>query len=105
MISRVVERGSMLYVFGVTPEPAGDVKDQTRRVLAGIDRLLAGAGSDKSKLLTAQVSLADMNDLAEHDSVWNEWVDPDNPPLRVCVQAQLVRPEMRVEIMVTAVKH
>ena len=104
IISRVVERGSMVYVCGVTPEPAGDVKHQTRQVLERIDRLLASAGSDRTKLLTAQVWLADMNDFAEHNSVWNEWVDRENPPVRVCVQAQLFRPEMRVEIMVTAVK-
>jgi len=104
VISKVVERGSMIYVCGVTPEPAGDVSAQTRQVLERIDRLLAAAGSDKSKLLTAQVWLRDMHDFEAHNAAWNDWVDRANPPVRACVQAELWRPEMRVEIMVTATK-
>jgi enamine deaminase RidA (YjgF/YER057c/UK114 family) len=104
IISKVVERGSMVYVCGVTPEPAGDVTAQTRQLLERIDRLLQGAGSDKSKLLTAQVWLSDMRDFEAHNAAWNAWVDPANPPVRACVQAALWQPEMRVEIMVTAAK-
>jgi enamine deaminase RidA (YjgF/YER057c/UK114 family) len=104
MNTRVVELGSMVYVRAA-PETMGDaVAAQTREVLRSIDRLLQDAGSDKSKLLTAQVWLADMKDLEAHDAVWNEWVDPAHPPLRACVPALLWRPEMRVEIMVTAAK-
>lgn len=104
VISKVVERGSMVYVCGVTPEPAGDVTAQTRQVLERIDRLLAAAGTDKSRLLTAQVWLKDMGDFEAHNAAWNDWVDRANPPVRACVQAELWRPEMRVEIMVTATK-
>jgi enamine deaminase RidA (YjgF/YER057c/UK114 family) len=101
--SRVVERGSMVYVRAA-PEPTGDVTTQTREILECIDRLLQGVGSDKSKLLTAQVWLSDMKDYEAHNAAWTEWVDPDNPPVRACVQAVPSRPEMRVEIMVTAAK-
>lgn len=104
VISKVVERGRMIYVSGVTPEPAGDVTAQTRQVLERIDRLLAVAGTDKSRLLTAQVWLKDMGDFEAHNTAWNDWVDRANPPVRACVQAELWRPEMRVEIMVTATK-
>lgn len=104
VISKVVERGRMIYVSGVTPEPAGDVTAQTRQVLERIDRLLAAAGTDKSQLLTAQVWLKDMGDFEAHNAAWNDWVDRANPPVRACVQAELWRPEMRVEIMVTATK-
>lgn len=104
VISKVVERGRMVYVCGVTPEPPGDVKAQTHQVLERIDRLLALAGTDKSKLLTAQVWLKEMGDFEAHNAAWNEWVDRANPPVRACVQSELWRPEMRVEIMVTATK-
>jgi enamine deaminase RidA (YjgF/YER057c/UK114 family) len=82
----------------------GDIQAQTRQVLERIDRLLAGAGTDKSKLLTAQVWLSDMSLFAAHNAVWNEWVDRQNPPVRACVGAPLYRPEPLVEIMVTAAR-
>jgi hypothetical protein len=77
---------------------------QTQRVLDRIDRLLQMAGTDKSKLLTAQVWLSDMSLFAARNAVWNAWVDPQNPPVRVCVRAELWQPKMLVEIMVTAAK-
>ena len=67
--------------------------------------MLATAGTDKSKLLTAQVWLADMDDFAAHNDAWNEWVDQDHPPVRACLQSpRLVLPGLRVEIMVTAAR-
>jgi enamine deaminase RidA (YjgF/YER057c/UK114 family) len=102
IISKEVIRGDTVYVCGVTAEPVGDVKVQTRQVLERVDRLLQSAGTDKSKLLTAQVWLADMKFFAEHNAAWNEWVDAENPPVRACVGAGLWRPGLLVEIMVTA---
>jgi enamine deaminase RidA (YjgF/YER057c/UK114 family) len=104
IISRVVVCGDTVYVCGVTPDPIGDVKAQTRQVLERIDRLLQSAGTDKSKLLTAQVWLSDMKLFADHNAAWNEWVDAQNPPVRACVGAALWTPGMLVEIMVTASK-
>jgi len=86
----------------VTAEPTGDVRVQAKKVLESIDRLLQQAGTDKSKLLTASVWLADWKDFEDHNSVWNDWVDRKNPPVRFCVQASLWRPNILVEIMVTA---
>jgi enamine deaminase RidA (YjgF/YER057c/UK114 family) len=86
----------------VTADPIGDVKVQTKQVLERIDQLLQKAGTDKSKLLVAQVWLKDMQDFEDHNSVWNEWVDRQNPPVRFCVGATLWRPNILVEIMVTA---
>jgi enamine deaminase RidA (YjgF/YER057c/UK114 family) len=103
-ISRAVVRGDMVYLCGVTPDPVGDVTAQTRQVLDRVDQLLRAAGTDKSKLLTAQVWLSDMALFEEHNAVWNEWVDRKNPPVRACVGAPLWRPNMLVEIMVTAEK-
>ena len=104
IISKAIVRGDTVYLCGVTSEPVGDVATQTRQVLERIDRLLAAAGTDKSKLLTAQVWLADMADFAAHNAEWNAWVDREHPPVRACVGAPLFRPGLKVEIMVTAAR-
>jgi len=104
IISGVITVGNMVYVKGVTADPAGDVTAQTRQVLREIDRSLAVAGTDKSKLLTAQVWLSDMKMFRQHNLAWNEWVDPVNPPVRACVEARLFAPGLLVEIMVTALR-
>jgi len=106
IISRVVVRDDTVYVCGITANPLsdGDVAAQTKQALDTIDRLLETAGTDKSKLLTAQVWLSDMSLFEAHNAAWNEWVDPKNPPVRACVRADLWRPNLCVEIMVTAAK-
>ena len=105
IISGVVVHGDMVYVCGVTADdPTGDITAQTQQVLDRIDTALKRAGTDKSKLLTAQVWLADMQLFAAHNAVWNAWVDPQNPPVRACVRADLTRPGFLVEIMVTAAR-
>ena len=112
-ISYVIARGDTVYTAGITPfiaggdasAPVGDIKQQTRMVLAQIDKLLAKAGTDKSKLITAQVWLTDMSHFAEHNAAWNEWVDADNPPVRACLHSpQLWKAGMLVEVMVTAAR-
>ena len=98
---------NLVYIAGITADPAhpGDVKDQTTQVLARIDRLLKLAGSDKSKLLSAQVWLTDMSLFVAHNEAWNVWVDAKSPPVRACLHsAQLWHPGLLVEIMVTAAK-
>jgi enamine deaminase RidA (YjgF/YER057c/UK114 family) len=104
VISQAVLSDGIVYLCGVTPDPVGEVKAQTKQVLERMDALLDRAGTDKSRLLTAQVWLADMRDFADHNHAWNEWVDEDNPPARACVQAELWRPGMLVEIMATAAR-
>ncbi|MBO0685338.1 MAG: RidA family protein [Candidatus Dormibacteraeota bacterium] len=104
IISTTVVRGDTVYLSGVIAPGTGDVRSQTAGVLQKIDGLLAAAGTDKSRLLTAQVWLADMATFVEHNEAWNEWVDPANPPVRVCVEARLNHPGLLVEIMVTAAR-
>lgn len=104
VMSRAVVRGDTVYLAGVVPDPVGDVTAQTRQVLEKINQLLIGAGSDRSRLLTAQIWLANMAHFAAMNAVWNAWVDPKNPPVRACVRADLYRPEVLVEIMVTAAR-
>src|SRR5262245_9320575 len=76
IISRVVEFGNTVYVCGTTPDPVGDISSQTKQVLHRIDHALGLAGTCKSKLLTAQVWLADMRLFEAHNAEWNAWVDP-----------------------------
>ena len=106
IISFVAVHNGIVYLCGVTANPSGplgDVKQQTREVLKQIDGMLEAAGTEKSRILTAQVWLTDMEDFADHNDAWNEWVDPEHPPVRACVQSpRLWRPGVLVEIMVTA---
>lgn len=103
IMSRAVVHRDTVYLSGIASDPAGDVKTQTQQVLDRIEALLKKAGTDKSKLLTAQIWLADMNLYEDFNTVWNAWVDVKNPPARACVRADLIR-NCLVEIMVTAAK-
>jgi enamine deaminase RidA (YjgF/YER057c/UK114 family) len=103
IISQVVVHGNVAYFAGITPNPiVGDIKAQTAQVLRRVDELLKFAGTDKSQLLSVQVWIADMRLFEDHNAVWNEWVDPANPPARTCLTTDFWRPGMLVEIMVVA---
>ena len=104
-MSRAVVRGDNIYLAGLTAsDTSQDVAGQTRQILDKIDHYLKEAGTNKSNLLTANLWIKDMALFADMNSVWNAWVDPENPPARACVRADLARPEVLVEIMVTAAK-
>ena len=91
------------YLAGQVPESGvGDAYAQTQEVLGLVDKLLAEIGSHKSKILRAQVFLADMQDYAQMNRAWDEWVDGENPPARATVEAKLALPEWKVEIVITA---
>jgi len=94
----------IVYLAGQVPEDTSlDIEGQTREVLAAIDALLAQAGSDKTRILRAQIFLADIADFAGMNRAWDAWVVPGNAPARATVEARLARPEWKVEIVVTAV--
>jgi len=104
-MSQAVVCNGLVYLAGqVAPAEANEktVAGQTRLVLAGIDRLLAAAGSDKSKLLSASIWLADMDTFGEMNSAWDQWVAPGAAPARATVEARLAGPEYLVEIAVIA---
>jgi enamine deaminase RidA (YjgF/YER057c/UK114 family) len=104
-MSRAVVHGDRVFLAGLTAsDTSQDIKGQTRQILDKIDAYLAQAGTDKSKLLSANLWIKDMAQFADMNSVWNSWVDPENPPARACVKAEMARPEVLVEIMVTAAK-
>ena len=103
-MSQVVIHGDTVYLAGqvAANAPGASIADQTKDILATIDKLLGEAGSDKSKLLAAELWLTDMRHFAEMNEVWDAWVDPANPPARACVEARLAGTQFDVEIMVTA---
>ncbi|MGE3874535.1 MAG: RidA family protein [Parvibaculaceae bacterium] len=100
---RVLKHNGTVYLAGMTADDTkGDTVRQTRDTLAKIDKYLALAGSDKSKLLTAQVWLRDIADFELMNSVWDEWIDRSAMPVRATVESRLAGDAYRVEIMVTA---
>lgn len=103
-MSQAVIHGDTIYLAGQVEAPGKPVAEQTKGVLAKIDRLLAEAGSDQSKLLSATIWLADMRDFAAMNLVWDAWVDPANPPARATGEAKLATPDYKVEIIVVAAK-
>ena len=105
-MSQAVIHGDTVYLAGVVADRrAGtSVADQTTQVLQRIDELLAKAGSDKSKLLKANIWLRDIADFDEMNSVWDKWVAPGNTPARACVESRMAAPDILVEIQVTAAK-
>ena len=100
----VIHRASgTAYLAGqVAGDPKADVTGQTKQVLALIDALLAEAGSDKTKVLSATIFLPDMGDFVAMNAVWEQWVLPGQTPARATVEAKLASPEYRVEIQVIA---
>ena len=97
-----VHNGTVYLTGQVADDATQDISGQTAQVLAAIDRLLADVGSDKKKLLMAQIFLADMADYAGMNAAWEAWVAPGALPSRATVQARLAKPEWRVEVVVTA---
>jgi enamine deaminase RidA (YjgF/YER057c/UK114 family) len=91
------------YLAGqVAADATQDAQGQTADVLAQIDALLARAGTDKSRILIAQIFLADLADFPAMNLAWEAWVAAGNAPARATVEAKLAKPEWKVEIVVTA---
>lgn len=101
-MSEAVVHGQIVYLTGQVGRPEDGIQDQTRTVLAEIDRLLAKAGSNKSRILQATVWLADMTDFAAMNEVWESWVDPQNPPARATGEVKLAGPDYKIEIIIVA---
>lgn len=102
-MSQAVCHGGVAWLAGQVAEDASlDVGGQTRQVLAAIDRLLAEAGTDKTRILQANVYLADIADFAAMNAVWDAWVPQGHTPARATVEANLAAPAFRVEIQVVA---
>ena len=101
-MSQAVIHGDTVYLAGQVGAPGESVTAQTKAVLASVEALLAQAGSDKSKILTATIWLADMADFAEMNAVWDAWVPQGNCPARATGEAKLATPDYKLEIIVVA---
>ena len=103
-MSQVVVHGDTVYLAGQVSQNAagGSYAEQTQDILDTIDGLLAEAGTDKSKVLTATIWITDMSRFDEMNAVWDAWVSAGDTPARACVEAKLAFPQFDVEIMVTA---
>ena len=93
----------VVYLAGQIPDDATqDIAGQTAQVLAHIDRLLAEAGSDKSRILSCQIFLSDISLIGSMNQVWDAWVAQGNSPPRATVEARLANPDWLIEVVVTA---
>ena len=102
-LSEMAVHNGTVYLAGQVPEDGSlDIEGQTQQVLAAIDRLLQRAGTDKTKILMAQIFLADLADFEGMNRVWDAWVPAGNAPPRATVQAKLARAGWRIEVVVTA---
>lgn len=105
ILSRVVEGGGLVFTAGITADDTSQgVKGQTEQILAEIDRLLAVAGTDKSKVLSATIWVPDIRLRDDMNVAWNAWTGGQNLPARACIEARLARQEILVEIAMVAAK-
>jgi enamine deaminase RidA (YjgF/YER057c/UK114 family) len=105
ILAKAVEFHGFVFLQGVTAQDLSkDVTGQTEEALAQIDSLLEIHGTDKTRLLQAQIWLKDIRDREAMNAVWSAWLAEDGAPARSCVQADLAAPRHLVEIMVTACK-
>jgi len=103
--SQISVHNGTVYFAAVPNRPfdsGASVAQQTREVLARVEERLALAGSDKSRILLAQVWISDMAHFAEMNSVWDAWVDQASPPVRACAACELGHPDLKVEMIITA---
>jgi enamine deaminase RidA (YjgF/YER057c/UK114 family) len=102
--SRAVVYNGIVYVGGQTADDRSqDIRGQTRQTLAKIEKFLAEAGTDKSRLLTAQIWLKDIkNDFSGMNEIWDAWTVPDAASTRATAQCEMAAPDVLVEIIVTA---
>ena len=105
-MSKIVRHGGLIYLCGQTangsPSAHADVGSQTQEVLSRIDGLLAEAGSDRGKLLSATIYLRHIDDFAAMNAVWEAWVAAGTAPARTTVEARLASANLLVELTIVA---
>ena len=103
-MSEAVVYNGLIFLAGQIGAPGASVREQTEAALAEVDRLLAAAGSDKTRILSAQIWLADIADFAEMNAVWDGWVAPGHTPARATGESKLAAPDYKVEVIVVAAR-
>ena len=102
-LSEIVVHNGVAYLAGEVPDDTSkDVTGQTAEVLAKIEKLLKQVGSDKTKILSAQIFLPDMKDFAGMNVAWEAWIPAGQTPARATIEAKLANPALKVEIMCIA---
>lgn len=101
-MSEAVSYNGVLWLAGQVGKAGDDVTAQTRTCLAEVDRILAAAGTDKTRILSVQIWLADMADFAAMNAVWDKWVPAGHTPARATGEAKLATKDYLVEVIVTA---
>lgn len=102
-LSEMAAYNGTIYLAGqVAEDVTQDIRGQTREILGHVDRLLAEAGSDKTRILMCQIFISDFKNFQCMNEVWNEWVPEGHSPPRATVEAKLAKPEWLLEIVVTA---
>ena len=104
-MSQAVVYNGIVYLAGQVGKPGESVTEQTREVLAQIDRLLAECGSDKTRILSTQIWLSDMADFPQMNAVWDQWVPQGHTPARATGESKLATPDYKVEIIVVAAQN
>jgi len=105
ILAKAVEYHGFVYLAGITADDTSqDMAGQTSQVLASIDALLEVHGTDKTRLLQAQIWLKDIRDRDAMNVLWQAWINDGGVPARACVEANMADPRHLVEIMVTACK-
>jgi enamine deaminase RidA (YjgF/YER057c/UK114 family) len=98
-LSGAVVHGGLVWLAGQVADDASlDAENQTADILRQIDALLHEAGTDKTRLLSVTVVLAEIADAPAMNRAWDRWLDPAAKPARMTIQAALVDPSWRVEI-------
>jgi len=102
MSEMTIHNGTVYLAGQIAEDGSQDIRGQTAQVLAAIDKLLTEAGTDKAHILRCQIFIKDLADFAAMNEVWEDWVAPGDAPPRATVQANLARPEWKIEMVVTA---
>jgi len=100
-MSQAVIHNNTAYLAGQVGE-GKSVTEQTKSALSKVENLLQQVGSDKSKLLSAQIWLADMADFGEMNAAWDEWIGGKDAPARATGEAKLATPDYKVEVIIVA---
>ena len=102
--SKIVIHNETIYLTGQVGTAGESIQEQPQECLNKIDALLAEVGSDKTRILQCTIWLSDMGYFADMNEVWNAWVPEGHTPARACGESKLARPELKVEMIVTAAK-
>ncbi|MEB0059293.1 MULTISPECIES: RidA family protein [unclassified Variovorax] len=102
-LSETAVHNGTVYLAGQVPDDTTlDMRGQTAEVLGMVERLLAEAGSDKSRILMAQIFLNDIADITVMNEIWDAWIPAGHTPPRATVQAKMANAAYKIEIVVTA---